>query len=71
MELITALLDYDSYNNNWLVGMALYKPADRHGFVHTYRLINGRGYHIPTDSKWAWLMEEARLRVTSPHRYTK
>ena len=34
-------------------------------FVHTYRLMNGRGYHMSTDSnlhKWAWLMKEAGLR---------
>ena len=46
--------------------MALHKPADNngHGFVHTYRLINGRGYHIPADSnlhKWVWLTKEAGL----------
>ena len=31
-----------------------------HGFVHTYTLMNGRGYHMSTDCnlrKWAWLME--------------
>ena len=28
------------------------------GFVHTYGLMNGRGYHMSTDSnlhKWAWI----------------
>ena len=52
--------------NSWLVGMALHKPADnnRHGFVHTYRLTNGRGYHMPTDSnlhKRTWFTKEAGL----------
>ena len=32
------------------------------GFVHTYTLMNGRGYHMSTDCKWAWLMKEAELR---------
>ena len=28
------------------------------GFAHTYRLMNGRGYHMFTDSnlrQWAWI----------------
>ena len=38
--------------------IALHKPADNNGrgFLHTYRLINGCGYHMPTESnihKWA------------------
>ena len=42
------------------MGVALHKPADNNGlgFVHTYGLINGRGYHMSTDSnlcKWAWI----------------
>ena len=35
------------------------------GFVHTYTLMNGRGYHMSTDCdlhKWAWLTKEAELR---------
>ena len=49
------------------MGAALHKPADNNGceFVHTYRLINGHGYHMPTDSnlhKCAWLTKEAGLR---------
>ena len=48
------------------MGVALHKPADNigRGFVHTYRLMNGRGYHMSTDSnlfKWAWLTKEAGL----------
>ena len=40
--------------------MALHKLADTNGrgFVHTYGLMNGRGYHMSTDSnlcKWAWI----------------
>ena len=40
--------------------MALHKPAGNNGrgFVHTYELMNGRGYHMSTDSnlrKWAWI----------------
>ena len=47
--------------------MALHKPADNngHGFVDTYRLMNGHGYHMATISnlhKWAWLMKESGLR---------
>ena len=49
------------------MGVALPKPADNNGrgFVHTYRLMNGRGYHISTDcnlGKWAWLTKETELR---------
>ena len=45
----------------------VWKPANNseRGFMHTYRLMNGCGYHMSTDSnlhKWAWLMEEAGLR---------
>ena len=31
------------------------------GFVHTYTLMNGRGYHMSTDCnlcKWAWLTKK-------------
>ena len=46
--------------------MALHKPVGNsgRGFVHTYRLINGGGYHIPADSdlhKWVWLTKGAGL----------
>ena len=49
------------------MGVALHKPADNNGrgFLRTYRLMNGRGYHISTDCnlhKWAWLTKEAELR---------
>ena len=42
------------------MGVALHKPADNNGrgFMHTYGLMNGRGYHMSTDSnlcKWAWI----------------
>ena len=48
------------------VGVALHKPADNNGcgFMHTYGLMNGRGYHMSADCnlrKWAWLMKEAEL----------
>ena len=36
-----------------------------YGFVHTYTLMNGCGYHMSTDCnlrKWAWLTKEAELR---------
>ena len=36
-----------------------------HGFMHTYTLMNGHGYHMSTDCilcKWVWLMKEAKLR---------
>ena len=46
------------------MGVALHKPAGNNGcgFVHTYRLMNGRGYHMSTDVIWAWLTKEAGLR---------
>ena len=42
------------------MGVALHKPADNNGrgFVRTYGLMNGRGYHMSTGSnlhKWAWI----------------
>ena len=40
------------------MGVALHKPADNngHGFVHTYGLMNGRGYHMHSHlQKWAWI----------------
>ena len=50
------------------MGMALHKPADNNGrgFMHTYGLMNGRGYHMSTDStlrKWAWILAELRYDV--------
>ena len=47
------------------MGVALHKSADNNGpgFMHTYRLINGRG-SIYLDSnlhKWLWLTNEAGL----------
>ena len=49
--------------SSWIV----HKPADNNGhrFVHTYTLMNGRGYHMSTGSnlcKWAWLTKEAGIR---------
>ena len=34
------------------MGVTLHKPADNNGrgFVHTYGLMNGHGYHMSTDS---------------------
>ena len=46
--------------------MALHKAADNtgRGFVHTYGLMNERGYHMSTDSnlhKWAWIVHTYTL----------
>ena len=47
------------------MGVALQKPDNNvRGFVYTYRLMNGGGYRMSTDSnlhKWAWLMKETGL----------
>ena len=57
------LTNYQLYKKSvpfYKKSVALHKPADNngHGFVHTYRLMNGRGYQMSTDSnlgKWAWI----------------
>ena len=49
----------------WLPCLQTVIYVSGRGFVHTYTLMNGRGYHMSTDCnlrKWAWLTKEAELR---------